>query len=469
MPTETFDTLSGGGGPVAFTTTSSAYTAVFDTLATTAQPGQFTAGFSSSFRQPKLLVEGWNAANTTQITTLGNSFNRSFQDEFSGTGSAQVSFRASDTSLSDSVKVLRFKLFDGPNNVYAFTSRVEQKRWRTVTAGEEADQIVVVSGRGILSEWDDAIVFPYGGINARPISDQRGFAWWSPELSTAGWPTATTLYSGVTDQVRTVPPIPDPWIAPAGWPANDNSGADWIWSRYAGGGTPAGISLFRSTFTSAAERIAVFYTCQSRARLWIDGINIADWTSSPNQDSFTFAHRATPLLTAGTHTIAVEADTQPWTPAIPNTSRGALLVAVYGGGGVGATYDSSTRLLGSSSSWRCLDYPVRYPSPTPGLVLSTLLTEAQARGALTGWTLSCTNTTDSAGQPWGDTDPFVFRVGQTYLECLRQMADSSIEFRARNVGKVLDVYRKDTVTMATGQTFSSAAGNLLELEENQPL
>jgi hypothetical protein len=102
-------------------------------------------------------------------------------------------------------------------------------------------------------------------------------------------------------------------------------------------------------------------------------------------------------------------------------------------------------------------------------VLSTLLTEAQARGALTGWTLSCTNTTDSAGQPWGDTDPFVFRVGQTYLECLRQMADSSIEFRARNVGKVLDVYRKDTVTMATGQTFSSAAGNLLELEENQPL
>jgi hypothetical protein len=361
--------------------------------------------------------------------------------------------------------VLRFKVGD----VYAFTSRVEQKRWRTVTAGEEADQTVTITGRGILSEWDDAIVFPYGGINARPISDQRGFAWWSPELSTAGWPTATTLYSGVTDQVRTVPPIPDPWIAPAGWPANDNAGADWIWSRYAAGGTPAGISLFRSTFTSAAERIAVFYTAQSRARVWIDGISIADWTSSPNQDSFTFAHRATPLLTAGTHTIAVEADTQPWTPAIPNTSRGALLVALYGGGGVGATYDSSTRLLGSSSSWRCLDYPVRYPSPTPGLVLSTLLTEAQARGALTGWTLSCTNTTDSAGQPWGDTDPFVFRVGQTYLECLRQMADSSIEFRARNVGKVLDVYRKDTVTMATGQTFSGAAGNLLELEENQPL
>lgn len=464
MPTETFSTLSGGGGPVEFTTTSSAYTAVFDTLATTAQPGQFTTTTTSTYAAPRLTVEAWNAANTSLVAELPNTFSRQFQDEYSGTGSASVTALASDTA-SLSARVLRFKVGD----VYAFTSRVEQKRWRTVAAGEEADQTVTITGRGILSEWDDAIVFPYGGINARPISDQRGFAWWSPELSTAGWPTATTLYSGVTDQVRTVPPIPDPWIAPAGWPANDNSGADWIWSRYAAGGTPAGISLFRSTFTSAAERIAVFYTAQSRARLWIDGINIADWTSSPNQDSFTFAHRATPLLTAGTHTIAVEADTQPWTPAIPNTSRGALLIAVYGGGGVGATYDSSTRLLGSSSSWRCLDYPVRYPSPTPGLVLSTLLTEAQARGALTGWTLSCTNTTDSAGQPWGDTDPFVFRVGQTYLEGLRQMADSSIEFRARNVGKVLDVYRKDTVTMATGQTFSGAAGNLLELEENQPL
>lgn len=464
MPTQAFDTLTGTGGPVAFTTSGGTSTAVFDTLATAAQPGQFTTTTTTTYTPPRLTVEAWNAANTSLVAELPNTFSRQFQDEFSGTGSGQVTALASDTA-SLSAKVLRFKVGD----VYAFTSRVEQKRWRTVSAGEEADQTVTLSGRGILSEWDDAIVYPYGGINARPISDQRGFAWWSPELSTSGWPYATMLYSGVTDQVRINPPIPDPWIAPAGWPANDNAGADWIWSRYAAGGTPAGISLFRSTFTSAAERVAIFWTAQSRARVWIDGINIADWTSQPNQDSFTFAHRATPLLTAGSHVIAVEADTQPWTPAIPNTSRGALLVAVYGGGGIGATYDSSTRLLGSSSSWKCLDYPVRYPSPTPGLVLSTLLTEAQARGALTGWTVSCTSTTDSAGQPWGDTDPFVFRVGQTYLECLNQMADSSIEYRARNVGKVLDVYRKDTVTMATGQTFSGAAGNLTELEESQPL
>lgn len=464
MPTETFDTLSGGGGPVAFTTASSAYTAVFDTLATAAQPGQFVGVESTTFTQPRLTVEAWNAANTSLVATLPATFNRQFQDEYSDTGSASVTALASDTA-SLSAKVLRFKVGD----VYAFSSRVEQKRWRTVADGEEADQTVTLTGRGILSEWDDAIVFPYGGINARPISDSRGFAWWSPELSTAGWPNATTLYSGVTDQVRTVPPIPDPWIAPAGWPANDNSGADWIWSRYAGGGTPAGISLFRSTFTSGNERIAVFYTAQSRARVWIDGISIADWTSSPNEESFTFAHRATPLLTSGTHTIAVEADTQAWTPAIPNTSRGALLVAVYGGGGSGATYNSSSRLLGSSASWKCLDYPVKYPAPSPGKILSTLLSEAQARGALTGWTLGCTDTADSAGQPWGDTDAFVFRVGQTYLECLRQMADASIEFRARNVGKVLDVWRKDTVTVASGETFSTGNGNLTQLEESQPL
>lgn len=467
MPTSTFDTLTGSGGPVAFTTSGGVYTATFDTLAGSAQTGSFTP-VTAAYTQPQLLVEGWNAANDTLVSTFSSSFDRRFQDELSGLGSGTISVMATDSALTSSVKNLRFALVNGTTKTYAFTSRVESKRWRTVSQGEERDQIVTLTGRGIGSEFDDAIVYPYNGVAMRPISDQRGFAWWSPELSTSGWLNATVLVSGVTDQVRIEPPVPDPWFAPSGFPANDNAGASWIWSRYAGGGTPAGISLFRSTFTSAAERIAIFYTCQSRCRVWIDGVAVTDWTSQPNEESFTFCHRATPYVSAGSHVIAVEADTQAWTPAIPNTSRGALLVAVYGGGGIGATYDSSTRLLGTSSSWLCLDYPTVYPAPTPGKVLSTLLAEAQFRGALTGWSLSCTDTVDSAGQPWSNNTAHVFRVGATMAEVLKQMADSSIEYRARPVGKVLDVYRKNTVTVATGESYVAGV-DLLELEEDQPL
>jgi hypothetical protein len=101
-------------------------------------------------------------------------------------------------------------------------------------------------------------------------------------------------------------------------------------------------------------------------------------------------------------------------------------------------------------------------------VLSTLLGEAQARGALTGWTLGCTDTVDSNGQPWSNDTAHVFRVGDTYAQVLQAMADVSIEFRARPVSKVLDVWRKDTVTEATGQAFTAGV-NVLELEENQPL
>jgi len=470
MPTSSFDTLTTTGGPIEFTTSTSTSSFTFDTLTTAAQTGTFTASASTGggpavFAAPTLTVEAWDAANTSLLGTLDETFDRGFQDEFSGLGSGSVSMLASDADVALAAKTLRFKLDD----TYAFSSRVEARRWRTVTAGEERDQVVTLSGRGLASEWDDAVVYPYGGVSARPISDQRAFAWWSPELSTSGWSNSTTIVSGVVAQVRETPPLPDPWTAPLGWPADIAAGSvDWIFSRYSPTGSNlVGSSLFRTTFTTSAERVSIFYTASSRCRLYIDGIAVGDWTTQPSEESWLHAYRATPYLSAGTHHIAFEVDTQRWTAPLPDLTRGLLICAVYSGG-VGATYNSGSRLLGSTASWKCLDYPAVFPAPTPGKVLSTLLAEAQARGALTGWTLGCTDTVDSAGQPWGNDTAHVFRVGDTYAQVLQAMADVSIEFRARPVSKVLDVWRKGTVTEASGQSFTAGV-NLLELEENQPL
>ena len=460
-----FATLTGTGGPVAFTTTTGTLTATFDTLTTAAQPGSFQALTSTTFTSPTLTVEAWDAANTTLLGTLDESFDRRFQDEYSGAGSASLSMLATDADVSLATRTLRWKV----GGTYAFASRVEQRRWRTVASGEEADQTVTLSGRGIVAEWDDAIVYPYGGITSRPLSDQRGIAWWSPELSTSGWINATEVVPRVADLVRVDPPIPDPWFVPSGWAAiNDNDGADWIYSRFAAQGTLTGSSLFRTTFTSSAERVSIYYTASSRCRVWVDGIAIADWSTQPNTESFVDAFRATPYLSSGTHHLAIEVDTQAWTPTLPGVARGLLLCAVYGGGGRGTAYGSGNRLIGTTSSWKCLDVPAVFPAPTPGKIISTLLSEAQARGALTGWTLSCTDSVDSAGQPWPSDTAHVFRVGDSLLTCLNQMSDVSIEYRAQPVGKVLDVYRKSTVTTASGQTFT-AGSNLTALEEDQPL
>lgn len=460
MPTQAFDTLTGTGGPVAFTTSIGPGQVSFDTLfgSATAQPFRATA--STTFAQPTLTVEGWNAANDTLVTTFTDSFDRQFQDGLSDTGSGQVSVLATDTVLSSGANVVRFKVAD----TYAFAIRLERKQLRTVAPGEEGDQVAELSGRGLIAEWEDAVVYPYGGLSQRPISDSRAFTWASPELSTAGWPVAVTELSGLSTQDKVDPPLHAPWFPPLGWPSNDLA-PSWIWSRGQNSTQmPAGSSLFRSTFTaSSTGRVSIFYTADSRCRVWLDGVLLSDWTSQPNERSFLNAYRSTPVVSAGDHTIAIEADSQAWVESLPGIIRGIVVCAVYTGG-VGGTFNSSSRLLKTDSSWKCLDYPTVYPAPTPGKILSTLLAEAQARGALTGWTLGCTDTVDSAGQPWPVDAAYVFRVGDTYLSALKALADVSIDFRARPVGKVLDVWVKDTVTQATNLVFT-AGTDIMELEE----
>jgi hypothetical protein len=483
------------------------------------------------------------------LGSLDESYGRSFQDELSGMGRGQASVLSSSANASIDARVLRFKVAT-PDQLattggsYAFASRVESKQWRydqgeestrgftltgrgLVSAWEDAIvfpyggtgarptsdsrafgwfspelsttgwQAAVVgisglapntiknpplpdpwfpqqgwtsdlTGRGLVSAWEDAIVFPYGGTGARPSSDSRGFGWYSPELSTTGWQAAVVGISGLAPNTRTNPPLPDPWFPPKGW-TSVLTGTDWIWSRTTNSGNPEGASLFRTTFSlGSADRVAIFYTASSRCRVWIDGVLVTPgWTSEPNEESFIYAHRATPYLSAGTHYIAVEAESRAWTPALPGVSRGILQVAVHSGGGAGAVYSSGNLLVGTSSSWKCLDYPTVYPAPTPGRILRQLLEEAQARGALTGWSLGCTDTADSAGQSWPNDQAHVFRVGQTYADVLRQMADTSIEFAARPAGLVLDVWRRDTITQPNAATFTIGT-NLTELEEDQP-
>jgi hypothetical protein len=468
-----FDTLTGSGGGVEFTTTAGAVSATFDTLESVAQPGSFSAIVpAAAFSPATMLVEAWSADNLTYLGALDESYNRSFQDELSGMGRGQASVLSSSANASIDARVLRFKIatpqqLATTGGLYAFASRVESKQWR-YDQGEESSRGFTLTGRGLVSAWEDAIVFPYGGTGSRPSSDSRAFGWFSPELSTTGWQAAVVGISGLAPNTRTNPPLPDPWFPPKGW-TSVLTGTDWIWSRATNSGNPEGASLFRTTFSlGSADRVAIFYTASSRCRVWIDGVLVTPgWTSEPNEESFIYAHRATPYLSSGTHYIAVEAESRAWTPALPGVSRGILQVAVHSGGGSGAVYSSGNLLVGTSSSWKCLDYPTVYPAPTPGRILRQLLEEAQARGALTGWSLGCTDTVDSAGQPWPSDQAHVFRVGQTYADVLRQMADTSIEFAARPAGLVLDVWRRDTITQPNAATFTIGT-NLTELEEDQP-
>ncbi|WP_433235550.1 hypothetical protein ACQPYK_25535 [Streptosporangium sp. CA-135522] len=84
-----------------------------------------------------------------------------------------------------------------------------------------------------------------------------------------------------------------------------------------------------------------------------------------------------------------------------------------------------------------------FTSATPGSILQTFLTEAQARGALPAldWTFNTTH--DSAGQPWAKIMTIYYQPGLDALTTLINLAEQSvIDFRMQ--GRTLHVYNADT-------------------------
>lgn len=84
---------------------------------------------------------------------------------------------------------------------------------------------------------------------------------------------------------------------------------------------------------------------------------------------------------------------------------------------------------------------LRFTAASPGAIVSTLLSQAQARGALTGMTTDCTNTLDSSGTAWPEFATIKFSPGATYLAVLQRLvALGLIEFEV-TPARVLRVYR----------------------------
>lgn len=66
----------------------------------------------------------------------------------------------------------------------------------------------------------------------------------------------------------------------------------------------------------------------------------------------------------------------------------------------------------------------RYDAATPGGILNTLFTQAQAAGRMTGLTWAFTSTLDSAGVAWTKNLSIEYAAGTSYLAIIRQMVDS---------------------------------------------
>lgn len=110
---------------------------------------------------------------------------------------------------------------------------------------------------------------------------------------------------------------------------------------------------------------------------------------------------------------------------------------------------------------------VTFADKTPGFILNYLFTQAQARGAMTGFTFSsfsATQTTDA--EAWAQNYTIEYKPGVKYIEILRQLVDKGlIEYKI--VGRDIQVFNIDQlgvdrtlesppVVLRSGRDFSEA-------------
>jgi hypothetical protein len=399
---------------------------------------------------------------------------RSWQEVLSDTGTGEVEMANDDPQLAaiGFGAVLTFSVDD----IARFSAIVEKKARQIVAQGEEVDETTKLSGRGLLAEWEDAIVYPYGGAGVQPTSDTRTFSWASPDIEPEGWvdviglfrQSERDLYAGST--LQGLPP---------GWPA-EAVDAFWLWGM--GDGDipvegphvphPVGDNYFRSWVTVAEDGpYSIFVAGDNGWDLYIDGMYFAG-ENFPGTEGYAALHRVDVELSAGPHLIAAKV-TNFFAPGNNPRNWGGLLLAVFDN--AGAEPNSLGDLIHMTSwgeaadpwaeAWKALPYPDSLAVWPIGRVIRILLEEAQARGQLVDWELGFTDTTDSRGNAWPKAAEVSFSVGLDLLSALRQLAETYIEFRASATQRKLYGYIDGQAGVTTAVAFEPAV-NVLEMSQD---
>ena len=287
-----------------------------------------------------------------------------------------------------------------------------------IGSGERAEIAYKLAGPGLKQLFDDADIYPWGGIKPQSRSKRNfNFAsepgdWYNP----ANW-VDPTLFSTVGSQAH--------YPLPAKWPSKAPN-AGWIWGSpfLNPGPMPFGICYFRYTLNiTNAGRYAIYTAVDDVFTLYVDGEQIAK--SAENSTSWKEASRVEVDLSVGTHIIGYAARNL---QAVGYNGPAALACAVFRIMGL----EEETLVGGSQvSGWKVNAYPTRAPGWSPGEVILDLLAEAEARGIIFPTILNptFTATVDSNGVPWPSdlyTD-WSFGVGDSMLSVITKMEEASVD------------------------------------------
>ena len=372
-------------------------------------------------------------------------FGKSAQLTMSDVGFARLSLQNDDANLG-AIDYGDFVRFD-VDGTARFLMLVENLDTVAIDEEEEKNQLTTISGRGSLGMWEKGALQPPNGVGGQPWTETVVFDWGHPALditlSTAAAPTpwkAAVQIAQAGQGSQGTPPanFPVRWLGyPLGW--SDPTGY-WCWSEAAGPGPamPAGTSYFaRDVNVPTSGYHAVYMAADNRHHLKIDGVTISTFDDERSQEGYRYTKRADVYLTAGTHRIAVRATND------DGMELAGFLFALWS---QDAERNDKTLILRADNTWSALGYPVNPPAFTVGKVLRLIKEQTPA---LSGWSLSFTDTLDSDGVAWPTDRQYSFRVGTDPLTILRQLGNTDVDYVADPSSLTLHAYKIGTMGVAT--------------------
>jgi hypothetical protein len=380
--------------------------------------------------------------DVTPVDLSATAHTKRFMPALSDTGSFSLQLQNTDPLLAaiDYGDFIQFD-YDGTPRLTGIVENID----RVVRSErEEVAEVTTIHGRGHAAEWAKAVVYPPNRVQGHPFTTQRVFNFATKELPLTGWSVATEVYTQGTN-----PPVmsPNGWFGyPIGWP--DPSGK-FMWSRVLAGNTqPAGSSFFARSISVLANATFSFYVAADDGfRLWVDGVLVAEFEDGYTDEGFMYPWRFVSPLNEGVHRIAIEGINATM-PVGATTNQAGVVFAMFT---LDENGNDDTLHIRSDNNWVCKDYPAVAPGWTVGHMLRILLEEAQdEEECLLGWTLSFTDTLDSAGVAWPVDQQYSYKVGTDLLTVLRQLAGTDIDWVVDPDARVLHAYKIGTYGVAEG-------------------
>lgn len=340
----------------------------------------------------------------------------------------------------------------------------------SISADGEGGEVTTFEMPGVAAILGEATVYPWGGAGRTPVEETRLFDWRASDYLDFSWPDAAEMAWRVSP-FGVLPPY---WGAAEGasWPLGMLwANTKWIWSP-AGTWTdaPVGTCLFRSGFEvpSGVSYVVIMAAFDNEGDLYLDGqplfTDVTDFRRAQVSDPIP--------VSEGGHLLAARCTNGP--PTVVGANPAGFICEVHASDAAGNVDPppSAGLLLHTDSDWRCLPYVTdgNYPGMPIGRIMRVLLYEALLRGCFPGLTVSFTDSTDTAGQPW----PFVVDVatntGRTVLDFFRDLAETYIDFRLEPATLQLHAWNKGGMGEVRPVTLAGhsdpddpASGNLRSL------